>query len=258
MYLAAGNGVLKTTDGGKTWRIMTDWRITEVMNIAIHPEDKNIIYIATPYGVFKSRDAGWTWSEKNVGIRPEETGTTSSTFVSSIIIDRKDPNRILIGTENGIYESVDGGQRWNPLALSGIGIRTLVQSPHNPEVLFAGTEDDGVFKSTDGGRSWRKVNRGLKSLTIYTIAFDPMDDKIIYCGGYNSGVCRSVDGGETWGCSNSGLNFTTVHSIAVHPDDPKLIFAGTFDGGIYVSRDGGATWKHSGLMGALVWTVRIK
>ncbi len=73
---------MKTTNGGESWRIMTDWRITEVLKVVIHPKDKNIIFIATPYGVFKSNDAGWNWKEKSNGIKPEQTGTTSSTFVS--------------------------------------------------------------------------------------------------------------------------------------------------------------------------------
>lgn len=259
IYLAAGNGVLKSTDSGKTWRIMTDWRITEVLKIIIHPEDKRKIFIATPYGVFKSIDAGWNWEEKNRGIRPEETGTTSSTFVSSILIDRKNPRRILIGTENGIYESLNEGEQWKELALIGIGIRTIVQSPHNPDVILAGTEDNGIFRSNDGGRTWEKVNIGLKGLTIYTIAFDPTNSKIIYAGGYKTGVCRSNDEGKSWFCSEEGLNgFNSIHSIAVHPENPNFIVAGTIDGGVYISRDGGKTWKFSGLEGTLVWTVVIE
>jgi len=259
LYLTAGNGVLKSTDGGESWRIMTDWRVTEVLKITIHPLNKNEIFIATPYGVFKSTDSGWNWDEKNNGIRPEETGTTSSTFVSSIVVDRKNPDRILIGTEDGVYESLNRGQSWRILALKGIGIRTLVQSPHDPNILLAGTEDDGIFKSSDGGKSWKKVNNGLPSLTIYSIAFDPKSDKIIYCGGFKTGVCRSDNGGESWKCSENGLEgFNTIHSISIHPDDPKFIVAGTIDGGVFISTDAGKTWKHSGLKGAHVWTVHIE
>jgi len=259
IYLSAGNGVLKSTDAGQTWRIMTDWRITEVLKVVIHPVDKNKIFIATPYGVFMSTDAGWTWKEKNNGIRPEETGTTSSTFISSILIDRKNSQRILIGTENGIYESLNAGETWRELALIGTGIRTIAQSPHNPDVIFAGSEDDGIFRSTDGGKTWEKVNSGLKNLTIYTIAFDPLKPGVIYAGGYKTGVCRSENNGESWTCSEEGLNgFNSIHSIAVHPDDPDFIVAGTIDGGVYVSKDKGKSWKFSGLEGAEVWTVIIE
>ncbi|CUU07928.1 Uncharacterized protein JGI1_01939 [Candidatus Thermokryptus mobilis] len=259
LYLTAGNGVLKSTDRGETWRIMTDWRVTEVLRVVIHPENKNEIFIATPYGVFKSVDSGWSWEEKNDGIKPEETGTTSSTFVSSIVIDRGNPSRILIGTEDGIYESLNRGERWKALALKGIGIRVLVQSPHNSDVLFAGTESDGIFKSSDGGKSWKKVNDGLTSLTIYTIAFDPKNDKVIYSAGFKTGICVSNDGGETWKCSEKGLDgFNSIHSIAVHPDKPNFIVIGTIDGGVFISADGGKTWRHSGLKGAIVWTVHIE
>ncbi len=259
IYLAAGNGVLKTTNGGESWRIMTDWRITEVLKVVIHPKDKNIIFIATPYGVFKSNDAGWNWKEKNNGIKPEQTGTTSSTFVSSIIIDSRNTKRILIGTEDGIYESLDEGESWKHLALKGIGVRTLVQSPHDPKVLFVGTENDGIFKSTDGGKNWEKVNKGLSSLTIYAIEFDPKDSNIIYAGGFQTGVCRSNDGGNSWICFSEGLGkFNSIHSIAVHPDISNFVVAGTIDGGVYISEDGGKTWRYAGLEGAEVWTVHIE
>ena len=259
IYLAAGNGVLKSTDGGKTWRIMTDWRVTEVLKVVVHPKNKNVVFIATPYGVFKSNDAGWTWKEKNNGIKPEETGTTSSTFVSSIVVDKSNPERILIGTENGIYESLNEGESWKLLALKGIEIRTLVQSPHDPKVFLAGTENDGIFKSTDGGKTWEKVNTGLSGLTIYSICFDPKNKNIVYAGGFKTGVCRSNDGGNSWVCSKKGLNgFTSIHSLAVYPDSTDIVFAGTIDGGVYISRDGGNTWRFSGLKGAEVWTVYIE
>ncbi len=259
IYLAAGNGVLKTTDGGETWRIMTDWRVTEVLKVVIHPEDKNLILAATAYGIFKSSDAGWSWEEKNNGIKPEQTGTTSSTFVSSILIDVKNKKRILIGTEDGIYESLDNGESWRNLALKGIAVRTLVQSPNDPDIIFAGTEEDGIFKSTDAGRTWKNVNKGLRSLTIYSIAFDPKNKNIIYAGGFKTGVCRSDDGGNTWMCFSDGLgDFDSIHSIAVHPDDPNFIVAGSIDGGVYISKDGGRTWNYSDLKGALVWSIYIE
>ncbi len=259
IYLAAGNGVLKSNDSGKTWKVITDWRITEVLKVLINPENKNKVFIATPYGVFKSIDSGLTWEEKNIGIRPEETGTTSSTFVSSILIDRKNKKRILIGTENGIYESLNEGEQWKVLGLIGVGIRTIVQSPHNLNFILAGTENDGIFKSNDGGKTWEKANVGLKKLTIYAIAFDPRNSKIIYAGGYETGICRSDDEGKSWVCSAEGLDgFNSIHSIAVHPEDSNFIVAGTVDGGVYISRDGGKTWNFSGLEGATVWTVTIE
>ncbi len=256
IYLAAGNGILKSTDGGITWRIMTDWRITEVLGVVVHPYDKNTVFIATPYGVFKSTDAGWTWIEVKNGIKPEETGTTSSTFVSSILIDSGSKNRILIGTEDGIYESLDGGNTWRLLALKGISVRTIVQSPHDSKFLMAGTEDKGIFKSTDGGKTWKRVGKNLENSTIYTICFDPKNKNVIYAGGFKTGVCRSNDAGNTWAYSKG--SFESVHSIAVHPDDSNFIVIGTLDGGVYLSKDSGESWVFSGLDKAIVYTVVIE
>ncbi len=138
-------------------------------------------------------------------------------------------------------------------------MRTLVQSPHDPEGFIRGNRKRWNFKSTDGGKNWEKVNKGLSSLTIYAIEFDPKDSNIIYAWWISNGVCRSNDGGNSWICFSEGLGkFNSIHSIAVHPDISNFVVAGTIDGGVYISEDGGKTWRYAGLEGAEVWTVHIE
>ncbi len=257
MYLAAGNGVLKSTDAGETWRIMTDWHETEVSQVVIDPGNHNILYIATPYGVFKSTDAGWTWSKKNNGISPKQTGTTSSTFIGPILIDEANPNRLMIGTENGIYVSTNGAGSWKPFALKGRGVRDLVCSKSDPRIMIAGTENAGIFVSHDGGKTWSQSGNGIDSLAIYTVSFDPKDERILYAGGYDTGFMKSTDGGKTWKSFDSGLSEETIHGIAVDPDNPQDIYVATIPGGVFKSADGGKTWKYLFLDGAQVYSVMI-
>ncbi len=258
LYLAAGNGVLKSTDAGDTWRIMTDWHETEISEVVIDPSDRNTLYIATPYGVFKSTDAGWTWKEKNEGIRPEETGTTSSTFIGPILIDKTKPERILIGTENGIYQSLNGGNSWKIFALKGRGVRALVRSKKDPNLFLAGTENAGIFVSHDGGKHWLQSGRGVDTLAVYAVCIDSRNDSVMYAGGYETGLMKSVDAGRTWKYYSSGMTTKTVHGIAIDPDDPNDIYVVTIPGGVFKSTDGGATWKYLTLDGAQVWSIMIQ
>ncbi len=255
MYLAAGNGVLKSTDAGESWRIMTDWHETEVSKVVIDPKNHDILYIATPYGVFKSTDAGWTWKKKNNGISPKQTGTTSSTFVGPILIDPSHPDKIMIGTENGIYLSTDAAASWKLYALEGKGVRDIARCESNPDLMVAGTENAGIFTSQDGGKKWKQVGNGVDTLAVYTVAFDPNDSKVIYAGGYNTGFMKSDDGGKTWKTFSSGISDLSLHGIAVDPGHPADIYIATIPGGVFKSTDGGKTWKYLFLNGAQVWSV---
>ncbi len=258
MYLAAGNGVLKSTDGGEDWRIMTNWRETEISKLVIDPANHNVLYIATPYGVFKSTDAGWHWAKKNNGISPTQTGTTSSTFIGPILLGKKNPNHLLIGTENGIYRSTNGGDSWKMFALKGWGVRALARSEQHQNEFIAGTENGGMFISHDGGKKWDHVTQNrMDTLAVYDVTFSPNDDKVIYAGGYGTGMLKSADGGRTWTSYADGLDCTTIHSIAVDPQNTDNIYIGTIPGGVYKSTDGGKSWKYLLLNGAQIWSVSI-
>jgi photosystem II stability/assembly factor-like uncharacterized protein len=62
-YIAGGNGLHRSSDGGKTWKILTSWQTMEVLSVALDPVDSTMIYVATPYGIFKSTDDGKSWNE---------------------------------------------------------------------------------------------------------------------------------------------------------------------------------------------------
>jgi hypothetical protein len=250
ILVAAGNGIHKTTDGGESWRLTTDWMITEILDIALDHTDSDIVYIATAYGPFKSTDRGESWRFIADGMNQR--------YCSALLIDRDNPSTVYLGGEGGLYRTENGGESWTLHRFPGTGVRTIVQHPIAPDVLFAGTERDGIFRSDDRGKTWQQLNTGILPEPIYTIAFHPLTPQIVYAGGWKSGVYKTTNGGRSWSRRTNGLDHTSVMALAVHPEDPDKVFAGMYRGGIYKSTNGGVSWTHSGLDIADVWGLVIK
>jgi photosystem II stability/assembly factor-like uncharacterized protein len=181
-----------------------------------------------------------------------------NTFVSDILIDRSDNNRLLAATEGGIYMSADKGEIWAPAALEGRGVRTIVQDPQHANVFWAGTEDDGVFRSDNKGKGWEAFNHGAPLVTVYAIAIDPKNSGTIYLGTHEGGVYRSDDAGKTWQQKIAGLKNLVVHTLTILPSNPQVIFAGTINGGLYRSTDGGETWEFNSQEEGQVWGLSVR
>lgn len=247
-YIAAGNGVHMTKDGGASWRITTDWRITEVLGVTLDQADPAVLYAATPYGVFKSTDGAATWAERNSGL-------AALPFTSGVVISRNTRAVLYAATEDGVYKSTDAAGSWTRLPLPVKGIRAIAQSPHDARTLAAGTEDDGIYMTRDGGQTWARSEAGLGHATFYALAFDPAAPAVLYAGGYLTGVYRSADGGASWERSTDGLTNLNIHSLAVDPADPERVYAASLGGGMFRSDDAGRHWRGAGLEGGQVWSV---
>jgi len=248
VYIASGNGVLRSKDAGATWRLLTGWRVTEVLGSALDPHNLGSMAIATAYGVFRSTDDGENWLECN-------TGRRFPPFTPTVLYDPAVPGRLLCSAEDGIYISVDGGSRWELSVSVPRGVRTIARHPRRSDLLAAGTEEDGMFVSTDGGMNWAKRPASGDVGTVYAVAFVPDADSSIYIGGFEAGVHLSTDLGETWDNRSTGLNVPTVHALAVDPADSRRMYAGTIWGGIFRSEDSGATWRYAGLMDSQVVSI---
>lgn len=251
-YLASGNGVLKTVNGGKRWGITTGWRVTEVQEIVVNSVTPQKLVIGTPYGVFRSENAGRSWQSSNTGLN-----TIDAKFISALEIDRQNPDHLLLGTEAGLFGSRDGGKTWKRVALQGEPVRDIEQNLSEPAVFYLGTENKGVFKSTDGGKVWAAVNHGIQYKTVYVLAIDRTHPNTVYAGTYKGGVYKTTNGGRRWKAVNKGLTNRVLHGLAIVPGQPNIVFAGTVNGGIFKSTNGGNTWHYSGLNGAQVWKMEI-
>ncbi len=250
IYIASGNGVHKTADGGKTWKITTGWEITEALWVSIDPRDSQTVYTATVYGIYKTSDGGATWKQMNTGL--------TSTFTSSVIVDHVNPGVLYCSNEDGAFSSANGAQTWQTLALHVKNIRVIAQHRRDSQFLAVGTENNGIYISRNGGKVWTRSEAGLDHATFYAIAFDPTHPETMYAGGYVTGVYKSIDGGRSWKRSQEGLTNLNIHSLAVDPANSDRVYAGTILGGIFRSDDGGATWRQAGLSGSQVWAISIQ
>ena len=250
VYIASGNGALRTLDGGKSWKITTGWEITEVLAVCIDPKDEKTVYLATAYGIYKTRDGGATWQQVNRGL--------VDPFSNSVIVDHAQSNVVYCATEGGVFSSSDGAQNWQRLGLKVANIRVIAQHPRDPQVLAAGTENNGIYISRDRGKIWAKSEVGVEHNNFYTIVFDPNQPETIYAGGHVSGVYKSANGGKSWVSYREGLTNLSIHSLAVDPTNSNRVYAGTIWGGIFRSDNGGVTWRKAGLSGAQVWTISMQ
>jgi photosystem II stability/assembly factor-like uncharacterized protein len=250
LYIAAGNGLHKSSDGGATWRCTTDLRITEVLWVSPDQRDPKTVYIATAYGIYRSWDGCQTWTEMNNGL--------GSTFTPCVIVDHADSRTLYCATEEGAYRSDDGARTWQRMGLSVGGIRVIAQHPKDPSVLFAGTEENGIYVSRNGGKWWTKCEAGIDHRTFYTFAFNPLNPDVMYAGGYVTGVYKTVDGGASWKRVNNGLTSLNIHSLAVDPADGERVFAAAYWGGVFRTDNGGTTWRNVGHADSQVWTVIVE
>ncbi|MBX2872615.1 MAG: glycosyl hydrolase [Saprospiraceae bacterium] len=264
--ITQGDGVYKTTDGGKTWRHMGLKETQAIARIRVHPTDPNTVYVAAlghPYGdneergVFRSTDGGNTW--KKVLYVSDQAGAVD------LIIDRTNPKVLYASTwqvyrkawkmwgggpDCRLFKSVDGGDNWidltkNPGMPEGpIGKIGVTVSPADPMRVWAIVEanEGGVFRSDDGGWTWERTNseRKLRQRAFYysRIYADPWDKDIVYC--LNTGFYKSTDGGVNFD-QTIRVPHGDNHDLWIDPNDPMRMINGN-DGGGNVSINGGKTW----------------
>lgn len=248
IFLACGNGVLRTLDGGATWKVTTGWRVTEVLDVVVDPNAPNHVYIASAYGIWRSSDLGDSWDQMNRGIP-----TPEATFTPTLAMDRRYAGHLVAGSEEGLFRTTNGALEWSAVGPRGVAIRDVVQSPADPDLWLAGTEDHGVLISRDGGKSWTFDETARTLGNVYAIAPHPTDANHIAAAGYAGRVHRTTDGGRTWRVV--GTVEHPVHALAFEPGSSQRLWAGTMGDGVYYSDDAGAQWQPGGLSGAVVWNM---
>ncbi|MEM9884836.1 MAG: glycosyl hydrolase [Bacteroidota bacterium] len=247
-----------------------------IADIAIHPEDDNVWYVAVGSGgVWKTANAGVTWKPL--------FDKQSVYSIGCITIDPNNPNIIWVGTgENvggrhvgfgdGVYKSMDGGKSWKNMGLKkSEHLSKIIVHPENSNVVWVASQgplwnkggERGLYKSVDGGENWTKSLGNEEWTGVTDIALDPRDPERIYAvtwdrhrtvaaymgGGPGTGIHRSDDGGETWTKLKKGIPSSNLGKIgiALNPHDPDVIYAAIEldrrKGGVYKSTDRGASWS---------------
>ena len=244
MFMACGDGVFRSENGGKHWMRMTGWSITEVQNIVVDPHQPNNVYIATAYGVWRSNDNGASWDSSSVGL--------DSTYVQTIQVDHQNGSYLLTGGQGGIYRSTNGARSWTHVG-PNVPVKDIKQSFSNPELWIAGTDNHGVLISRDAGKTWQFLRGRISGKTIYGVAIDPNDPNRMAAAGYETGVYISTNGGRSWIRRTRDLPTKNFHSLIFDPTVKGRLWAGTYNYGVYSTDNLGKTWKYRGLAFTQIW-----
>ncbi|MCC6317190.1 MAG: glycosyl hydrolase [Gemmatimonadaceae bacterium] len=263
--VAAGDGLWKTNDGGRTWRLL-GFKDEHISAIRIHPTNASVAWIGVfgdpfksgPRGVYKTTDGGQTFNRVLY--------VNDSTGVIDIAMDLQNPEVVYAamwqawrkpwgmssgGIHSGIYKTTDGGTTWANLHKTARGLPQgmigkigIAVSPVKPSLVWALIEHDsgGVYRSSDAGQTWSYINRERKlrqRAWYYShIIADTRDTNVVY--GLNVGFFRSRDGGRTFPQAIT-VPHGDNHDLWIAPDNPQRMVQGN-DGGANVSYNGGQTW----------------
>ena len=203
-------------------------------------------------GVYRSLDAGTTWSLAAAGLEIENR-------VWALAIDPQDPLVVYAGTRTaGVYKTTNGGASWSGTGLNTVAITALAIDPSDPSIVYAGSDGFGIFKTVNGGVSWSAVNTGLAILSVRALAIHPTVSSTLLVG-TTGGLYRSVNAAATWSLSSAGLFDPNINALAMDPRNPNLVIAGTNSVGIFRSVNGGLGWlaANAGIEGSEVSAVAV-
>ena len=270
---AWGDGIYKSTDGGKTFSNMGLKSTHQIAEIEIHPNNSNIVYAAAvghlwgysgERGLFRTLDGGNSW-EKVLGGLPDDgkTGCTEIIFHPTnpdIMFAgfyhrlRQPASFVSGGEEGGLFKSTDGGKSWrkvtNGLAKGKSGMIDISIHLSNPDIMVMAYEADenipdgepgtGVYISYDAGESWNfLLKHAVRPFYHGQIEIDPINPENIYV--VSRGFMISNDGGKNFYSRRWRTDGGDDHDMWIAPYDNNIMYLAT-DQGSRLSVDGGRTW----------------
>ena len=245
IYTTGNNGLWRSLDGGKSWRMCNDWTMTEARDVAVDPHAPDHVYLALPDGLAASTDRAQTLVRRENGL------PARGKYTQVVKVDRTRAGRVLLGCERGVYLTENGAELWRQVLPTQEMVLDLQQSPHDPQLWIAVTQSVGAWRSTDGGVIWTQLPGVPLTHPLYNITFDVTDSKRLAIGSWGLGALTSEDGGQTWTDRNTGL--PAPHRVSrVGVDPAGQLYASVVGATLYVSADFGRTWKPDSLSGSVV------
>ncbi len=265
-----GNGVYKSTDGGKTWRHMGLADTRQIGRILVDPRHPDTVLVAalghaygpnSERGVFRSSDGGATWQrvlykDENTGAIDLAADPDNFQIVFASLWNARRPAWSVYapvsGPGSGIYRSADGGLTWTQvstgLPLQQIGrVGLAVAAGTGGQRVYAivdQPQQGGLYRSDNGGVSWRRVGDDLRirerGWYFGTVAVDPRDPESVFLP--NVALYHSTDGGRSFSVLKGAPGGDDYHFLWINPQDPKRMIVAN-DQGTVVSVNAGATWS---------------
>jgi photosystem II stability/assembly factor-like uncharacterized protein len=266
--IAQGDGMYKSTDGGKTWSHLGLADSQQIGRVLVHPQNPDLVYVAAlghPYGanaergVYRSKDGGGTW-QRVLG-QGSDVGAIDLAFepgrpeviYAAMWQTRRPPWNVYPpsnGPGSGLYKSTDGGETWTPLTGHGLPAKPgrigIAVAPSNPQRVYAlvDAEEGGLYRSDDAGANWTRLSddRRIWQRGWYFggVTVEPRNPDVVYV--CNTNLHRSVDGGKTFVPIKGAPGGDDYHQLWIDPLRPERRILGV-DQGALVSENGGETWS---------------
>ena len=268
--LSVGDGIYKSTDGGKSWEHLGLRDGQQIGAIIVDPKNADRLFVAVlghPYGpneergVYRSTDGGRTFEK--VLYKDENTGAIALTFdpknsktvYATLWAARQGPweNGSWQGPGSGLFKSTDGGSTWKqltkglPTIEQGLGRIGFAISPSDPKRMYACVDAPqlgGIYRSDDAGDSWQRVNDEVRvwgrGSDFAEVRVDPRNPDIVYSA--NTSTYRSTDGGHTFHAWKGAPGGDDYHTVWINPEDPDIVLLAS-DQGATITVNGGRTWS---------------
>ena len=266
--IAQGDGMFKSSDGGRTWRPCGLADSQQIARVIVHPGNPDIVYVAAlghPYGpnaergVFRSTNGGETW-QKVLG-PDENTGAVDVLFepgnprvlYAALWQTRRTPWSVYppsSGPGSGVFKSVDAGEHWTrltgglPATLGRVGLAIPPTAPSRLYAIVDAEPGGGLYRSDDGGEHWRLASGDVRvwqrGWYFGRITVDPHNPDRLFA--LNTIVLRSDDGGSSFAPLKGDPTGDDFHELWIDPSDSSRQILGT-DQGALVTVDEGRTWS---------------
>lgn len=263
-----GDGVYRSTDGGRHWQHLGLDATRHIARVRVHPDDPDTAWVAAlgdifganpERGVYRSTDGGATWDlvlhvsdhagTADLCLDPRNPRIIYSSTWEAV---RRPWEMVSGGDGSGLWRSDDGGDTWENLfgrpgfpddPLGRIGVTASAALDGRVFALVEAADDHGgLYRSDDAGATWTHVSehRGIQGRPWYYshVFADPCDADTVWS--LNLWAWRSSDGGCTW--TQVQTPHGDNHDLWIDPGDPLHMVSGN-DGGACITYDGGMTWS---------------